>query len=118
LLTGQQGALSCALIWQDGSVKMAELEALRPAIARLCAHYGVIELLVFGSTARGEAQTGSDVDLLYVRGPQAARGLAFFGLQDELEKLLQRHVDLVPKDGLHWVIRDRVLEDAEVLYAA
>jgi hypothetical protein len=26
--------------------------------------------------------------------------------------------DLVPKDGLHWVIRDQVIEDAEILYAA
>lgn len=106
------------LIWQDDGVELSELEPLRPAIAKLCAEYGVVELLVFGSTARGDAQPDSDVDFLYVRGPRAARGLAFFKLQEELEKLLQRHVDLVPKDGLHWVIRERVLGDAEVLYAA
>ncbi|MGI5492805.1 nucleotidyltransferase family protein [Microtetraspora malaysiensis] len=73
---------------------------------------------VFGSTARSESTADSDVDLLYVRGPQTVRGLAFFGLQSELEELLGCAVDLVPKDGLHWVIRERVLSDAEVLYAA
>lgn len=106
------------LIWQDGGVTLEELERLRPAIARLCGEYGVTELLVFGSTARGDASADSDVDLLYVRGPNAVRGLAFFGLQEDLEALLQRPVDLVSKDGLHWVIKERVLEDAEVLYAA
>ncbi|MCT9934087.1 nucleotidyltransferase family protein [Planotetraspora sp. A-T 1434] len=95
-----------------------DLEALQPAIAELCARYGVSELSVFGSTARGESTAESDVDLLYVRGSGAVRGLAFFGLQDELEALLGCTVDLVPKDGLHWVIRERVLSDAEVLYAA
>lgn len=99
-------------------MNLEELEPLRPAIAELCAKYGVVELLVFGSTARGEAGVDSDVDLLYLRGLSAVKGLAFFGFHEELETLLRRHVDLVPKDGLHWVIRERVLGDAEVLYAA
>jgi hypothetical protein len=97
---------------------LEELRRLRPALAELAARYGLTELAVFGSTARGEASPSSDVDFLYVRGPQAPRGLAFLTLQSDLEELLGRTVDLVPKDGLHWVIRDQVLEDAEILYAA
>lgn len=97
---------------------MEELVSLRPAIAELCAKYGVVELWVFGSTARGDSDDTSDVDFLYVRGPDAKRGLAFFGLAEELRALIGRPVDLVPKDGLHWVIKERVLGDAEVLYAA
>jgi predicted nucleotidyltransferase len=99
-------------------MNLEALERIRPGIAALCARYGVAELWVFGSAARGEATPQSDVDLLYVRGPNAARGLAFFGFQAELEDLLGTKVDLVPKEGLHWVIRDRVLADAEALYAA
>ncbi len=99
-------------------VIMADLRSVRSAIAGVCAKYGVVELSVFGSTVRGEADEDSDVDLLYVRGPQATKGLAFFGLRRELEELLGHRVDLVPKEGLHWVIRDQVLGDAEVLYAA
>lgn len=95
-----------------------ELDALRPEIAKLSVKYGLTELSVFGSTARHEARPDSDVDFLYVRGPHAVRGLAFLRLQDELRALLGRPVDLVPKDGLHWVIREHVLRDAEVLYAA
>jgi predicted nucleotidyltransferase len=97
---------------------LEELRRLRPALAALAAKYGLTELAVFGSTARGDATPASDVDLMYVRGPKAPKGLAFLALQSDLEELLGRKVDLVPKDGLHWVIRDRAIEDAEILYAA
>jgi predicted nucleotidyltransferase len=97
---------------------LEELRRLRPALAALAARYGLTELAVFGSTARGDATPASDVDLMYVRGPKAPKGLAFLALQSDLEELLGRKVDLVPKEGLHWVIRDRAIEDAEILYAA
>jgi predicted nucleotidyltransferase len=95
-----------------------DFAALAPQLAELCRRYGVAELSVFGSVARGEDQPDSDVDFLYLNDPQKVLGLEFFGLQEELEDLLGRPVDLVPKEGLHWVIRDRVLADARVLYAA
>jgi uncharacterized protein len=45
--------------------------------------------------------------------------MSYFALQDHhLEKLFGRPVDLVPKEGLHRVIRDQVLAAAQVLYAA
>jgi hypothetical protein len=96
----------------------AELYAHRAEIAALCAAYGVVGLWVFGSTARDDSSPASDVDLLYVRGGAGPRGLGFFGLQDALEELLGVPVDLVPRDGLHWAIRERVLDEAEELYAA
>jgi predicted nucleotidyltransferase len=44
--------------------------------------------------------------------------MTYFDLQDDLERLFGRPVDLVAKDGLHRVIRDEVLSQAQVLYAA
>lgn len=88
------------------------------ALRELAARYGLLELAVFGSVARGEAGPGSDLDLLYVRGPDTPHGFAFYALLEELEALLARRVDLVPKAGLRWVIRDRVLAEARVLYAS
>jgi predicted nucleotidyltransferase len=101
-----------------GAVTSEELRALSARLAELCRKYGIAELTVFGSVARGTAGPDSDVDLLYVRAPGNDLGMAYFDLQEDLEKLFGRPVDLVPKDGLHRVIRDRVLADAQVLYAA
>jgi predicted nucleotidyltransferase len=95
-----------------------DFEALRPQLAALCRKYGIEELSVFGSVARSEDRGDSDVDLLYVIAPGNRLGYAWFDIYEEIEKLLARKVDLVPKSGLHWVIRDRVLGEARVVYAA
>jgi predicted nucleotidyltransferase len=95
-----------------------EIRAMGPRLAELCQKYGIAELSVFGSIARGDSQPGSDVDLLYVRVPGNDLGMAFFDLQEDLEEVFGRPVDLVSKESLHRVIRDQVLADAQVLYAA
>lgn len=89
-----------------------------PRIAALCQRYGIAELSVFGSVARGDDGPGSDVDLLYVLLPTSTMGWEIVQLRDELEAILGRPVDLVPKSGVKRVIRDRVLSEARVLYAA
>ena len=73
-----------------------EIRAMGPQLAELCRKYGIAELSVFGSVARGDAEPGSDVDLLYVRVPGNDLGMSYFALQEDLEKLFGRPVDLVP----------------------
>jgi predicted nucleotidyltransferase len=87
-------------------------------LAEICRRYGVAELAVFGSVARGDASGTSDVDVLYVLGPGAALGFALNDLEDELAALFGRPVDLVSKRALHRLIRDQVLAEARTLYAA
>lgn len=61
----------------------------------------------------------SDVDLLVSFEPQArVTFLTLARMQCELEALLGRAVDLIPKGGLKPVIRNQVLATARVLYAA
>jgi predicted nucleotidyltransferase len=89
------------------------------AIRDLCRRYRVKELSLFGSAARGEARADSDLDFLVEFEPDAQIGLiAFIGLQQDLADAIGRKVDLVPRGGLKPVIRDAVLADARVLYAA
>lgn len=95
-----------------------DFETLRPRLEELCRKYGIAELAVFGSVARGDDRPDSDVDFLYVPTPDNDLGWEFYRLADELGALLGREVDIVPKAHLHWVMRDRVLADAKVLYAA
>jgi predicted nucleotidyltransferase len=89
-------------------------------IAALCREYGVTELAIFGSVARGEATPDSDIDFLYVLSDPSI-GMRFFEFRYRLADLLGRdadEVDLVPKNYLHRVIRDRVLDEARPVYAA
>ncbi len=90
------------------------LQEKRTEILQLCATYGAKRVRVFGSMARGEADSASDVDLLVDLEP----GRSLFdlgGLQYELERLLGCKVDVVTERALKERIRDRVLREAIVL---
>ena len=85
----------------------------------LCRRYGIKELAVFGSVVRGESRSDSDIDVLVEFQPGVRNGLfAFVRLQQELEAILGRNVDLVPKDGLKPIIREHVISTSRVIYAA
>ena len=80
--------------------------------------YGVVRLEVFGSMSRETAALESDIDILYELGPHARLGWDIEDLADELATLFGRRVDLVARRSLHERLRDGVLAEARVLYAA
>ncbi len=91
----------------------------KAALAELCRRYRVRELAVFGSAARGEMRSDSDIDLLVEFLPDAKVDLVdHAGLMLDLSRLLGRKVDLVSKRGLKPLIRASVLAEARLLYAA
>ncbi len=87
-------------------------------ISEICQRYGVARLEVFGSVSRGEERPDSDMDVLYDLVPGARLGWDIENLADELSDALGRSVDLVSRKGLHERLRDAVLAEASVLYAA
>jgi predicted nucleotidyltransferase len=89
------------------------------ALADLCRRWAIRELAVFGSALREDFGPDSDVDLLVEFEPGAVLGFRIFELEKELSELFGgRRVDLVPRKYLHPRIRDRVLAEARVQYAA
>ena len=91
----------------------------RSHLHELCKQFHVRKLAGFGSAIRGGTHPNSDLDLLVEFEPQAKIGfLALAGLTEALANLFEAKVDLVPKNGLHPGIRDEVLAEAEVLFAA
>lgn len=87
------------------------LAANRDEILRLCSKHGAINVRVFGSFTRGEVKPDSDLDLLVEMGPELTPWFPG-GLIADLEDLLGRRVDIAEPEGLHWYIRDRVLQEA------
>lgn len=89
------------------------------ALSALCQQFGVRELCAFGSVLRDDFTVDSDVDFLVVFEPDRAVGLFhLLRLQQRLEELVGRPVDLVPKQGLKPQLRDQVIASAQVVYAA
>jgi predicted nucleotidyltransferase len=88
-------------------------------IAEICRRYQVKELAVFGSAARGEMRPDSDIDLLVEFLPESRVGLLqHFAAEREFSTLLGRKVDLVSKRALRAVLREEVLSQARLIYAA
>lgn len=87
------------------------LERLRPCEAELRAS-GVGALYLFGSTARNEAREDSDIDLLFEVGAMPDFSLLHQAIvQERLEAVLGRHVDLVSRNGLRPQMKQRVEVD-------
>lgn len=90
-----------------------ELEALlRDLMPRLTAQFHVRRLGYFGSFATGQAELDSDVDILAEFSEPL--GWEFFELEELLETVLQRKVDLVTPQALKRQLRESIL--AQVRY--
>lgn len=75
---------------------------------------GVTRLALVGSTARGEANAGSDVDVLVdIDRGRTFSLIEFVDLQDYLAELLGRRVDLMERAALDRPgVRESILKDA------
>ena len=87
------------------------LTLLRAHKSVLARRFGVVDIALFGSTARDEAAAGSDIDIL-VRFDGPATSKRFFGVQFYLEDLMSRPVDLVTDKALRPELRPYVEKEA------
>ena len=93
---------------------MKPTDAITKQRKELQRRYGVSEIGVFGSVARGEEQTTSDVDIL-VSFANPVDLFTFLELKEYLETLLKREVDLVTEKALKPTMRDRILREVTYL---
>ena len=84
--------------------------------------WNVSELALFGSVLRSDFRSDSDIDMLISFSSSADWGLFdHVKMQQELENILGRQVDLVSKRAIershNWIRRREILETAKVIYA-
>ena len=81
-------------------------------VLALATRHGASNVRIFGSVANGTAKTDSDIDFLVDLEP----GRSLFdlgGLLMDLQQLFDRKVDVVTENGLHWYIKERILNEAK-----
>lgn len=121
LVEATGAGLQLQVLHQDRETRQLPLTSRGQAIQRsrqrlreVAAKHGAGNLRLFGSTARGEDRSDSDIDLVVHLEPWVGLiGLA--RLQRELEEILGARVDLVPDDGLKPEVRAAVERDAVAL---
>jgi predicted nucleotidyltransferase len=98
---------------------MDKFDGLRKKILPVLLPYGVKSVAVFGSVVRGEDTPESDIDILVELKPPGERppiGLRWFGLEQELEEILGRKVDLISQAALSPYIQPYVEKEMVLLY--
>lgn len=86
-------------------------------IRRITAEHGAVEVMIFGSRARGDASPHSDLDLLIDVRP----GTSLFDLirmEEALGELLELEVEILTLGALNPWLRKTILGEARPLDAA
>ncbi len=95
----------------------------RDRLAAFCRAHRIRRLSVFGSVLREDFRPDSDVDIL-VSFDEGARHSLFdlVTMQDELEAILGRKVDLVEREAVeqseNYIRRRHILQSEEPVYVA
>lgn len=92
----------------------AVLKLLRAHKSVLERRFGVTDIALFGSIARDETSTDSDIDIL-VSFDEPTTSKRYFGVQFYLEDLLNNPIDLVTDIGLRPELRTYI--EKEAVYA-
>lgn len=92
----------------------AELRLRRMDIIKIAQYYGVYNIRIFGSVKNEIERLDSDIDLL-VDLEKGRSLLDLGGMVFDLQQLLGRKVDIVTEKGLHWYVKDKIINEAEKL---
>jgi uncharacterized protein len=90
-------------------------------IALFCQHWQITELSAFGSVLRSDFNAESDIDLLVSFSDATNWGLLEHAqMQEELETLLGKPVDLISKRAIerssNWIRRQEILSTSQPIY--
>ena len=110
---GESEEVTNAIIPDMDKIK---IQVPRKKLAEFCQRNHIRKLAFFGSVLRDDFGPQSDVDVLVEFEEGKTPGLAFFRMQEELSKILQRKVDLNTPGFLNQYFREQVLSEAKVEY--
>lgn len=98
---------------------MTDHQQLTELVTPACKSFGVQELSIFGSRARGDSGTTSDFDFVVIfdRSNSSKLSDRFFGLLFYLEDNLSERVDLLEQNAIrNPYLREAIEEEKKVIY--
>lgn len=91
------------------------LDWIQKKILPVLKKHAVKKAAIFGSFARGEAKAKSDVDILIEYKSKNKSLFDLVDLKSDLEKILDRKVDVVTYNSIYWRIREQILAEQVVI---
>lgn len=97
---------------------MLRIDVPMQKVKDFCRNRHIRWMAVFGSVVRDDFGPNSDIDVLVEFAPEHQPGWEIVEIENELSEILDcRKVDLVNPRYLNHRLKERVMAEAEVLYA-
>lgn len=101
------------------SDRIYSLDEIRSIVTPIASKYDVARVFLFGSYARGEANSTSDIDIVIDKG--RLRGLQLAGMLGDLQERFDKGVDLLTITGIkdeegYPSFKQRIEKDMVVIY--
>jgi predicted nucleotidyltransferase len=93
---------------------LSDILAKKSQIKQIATQFDARDIAVFGSFSRNEAKPTSDIDFL-VDWSSEKTLFDRLDMKYALQKLLGRNVDVITRQGLHWAIKEKILNEAIAL---
>ena len=104
------------IINEEKGDKVYTIEEIKAKAIPIAKRYGVKKLSLFGSYARGEANSKSDLDFIY-DDINSKEMFAYFRLIQDLENEFKCHIDLVSNEISDKAFLSEIKNDEVILYA-
>lgn len=95
--------------------KVNTVSSIKKRALPILKRHDVKRAAIFGSFARGEAKSRSDVDFLIEYKAKNKSLFDLVDLIDELENILGRKVDIVTYNSIYWRLREQILAEQVVI---
>jgi predicted nucleotidyltransferase len=98
--------------------RIYSIDEIANIVAPIARAYGIGRLSLFGSYARGDATTNSDIDLRII-DKGSLRGLfQLAGFNYDLEEKFKTRVDVLPTDAINGDVLNEITKEEIIVYAS
>jgi predicted nucleotidyltransferase len=91
---------------------LEELHQNREKIYAIAEKYGISNIRIFGSVARGEENAQSDVDMLVNISKHKGMGFDLIRFEREFSEKFHTKTDVVSENALHHSLREKIFSEA------
>ncbi len=91
------------------------ISSIKKKVLPILKRHAVKRASIFGSFARGTAKSKSDVDFLIEYRTKNKSLFDLVDLKMDLEKSLDRKVDVITYNSIYWRIRERIMAEQIVI---
>lgn len=101
----------------QSALLVSHQQEVKKRLVEFCHKYDIKKMSLFGSFAKGTAKKKSDIDILIEFYKSKEKSLLKLAqMENELEEIYGRKVDLVTLNSLHNLLKNEVMATSRVIY--